>query len=397
MRNGKAERWRKLSIRYQWVKTLFMIAGFGLAMGWQANALSAPAGSVWVTELDEQVTASLVAKVIDDFSAAEEASAGLILLRIDTPGGFMEPTRVLIQAILDSSVPVVGYVAPAGARSSSAGTFILMATHIAAMSPATNMGSATPVFLGFGDVDETMKTKVVNDAAAQIRALAQLRSRNADWLETSVTESQNITATEALALGVIDLVAVNQSDLLKQLDQRTIDMDGAPLTLETAQLETIQSKPFESVSWPTLWLLVGLVLIGLELLLTSFISLFFGLGALVTAAALTLGLPSSGWPVWVVFLGSSLGFLFGMRARFKDYFVGDEVESGKSELDEGYIGQRVSRVSGFDAAQSDVGMVEFRGSHWQARSERPCSSPTAQFVIQRVESNTLIVQEISNE
>jgi len=374
--------------QYSW---LLLLLGLG------PLALAAPAGSVWVTELNDEVTSGLVDKVVDDLEAAERSSAGLIILKIDTPGGFMEPTRVLIQAILDSPVPVVGFVAPAGARSSSAGTYILTATHVAAMSPATNIGSATPVFFGFGDVDDTLKAKAVNDAAAQIRALAQLRSRNATWLETSVTESQNITASEALDLGVIDLVAVNQNDLLNQLAGRSVEVSGQAILLQTAGLETFESEPFEGVSWPTLWLLFGLLLIGLELVLTSFIALFFGLGALVTAAALTFGLPSTGWPVWAVFLSASLALLFGMRARFKDYFVGDEVEAGKSELDNGYLGQRVNRVSGFDEASPDRGLVEFRGSNWQAKAEEPLTIARAQLEIKRVESNTLIVQEVSHE
>ena len=261
----------------------------------------ASASTVWLTDLNAEVTSGRVESLVADFAAAEQAGAELVVLRIDTPGGMLEPTRVLIQAILDSPVPIVGYVTPAGARASSAGTYILAATHVAAMAPATNVGSAKPVFIGFGEIDEDAKLKATNDASAQMRALAQLRNRNADWLEQSVVAAKNITAEEALGLGVIDLIAVNQKDLLKQLQGRRVQMGEADLVLETTDLEAKEGTPFESVSWPTIWLLFGIALIVLELLLTSFISLFFGLGALITALALTLGLPASGWPVWSVF------------------------------------------------------------------------------------------------
>ena len=173
------------------------------------------------------------------------AGAELVILRIDTPGGMLEPTRVLIQAILDSPVPIVGYVTPAGARASSAGTYILAATHVAVMAPATNVGSAKPVFIGFGEIDEDAKLKATNDASAQMRALAQLRNRNADWLEQSVVAAKNITAEEALGLGVIDLIAVNQKDLLKQLQGRRVQMGEGDLVLETTDLEAKEGTPFE--------------------------------------------------------------------------------------------------------------------------------------------------------
>jgi membrane-bound serine protease (ClpP class) len=262
------------------------------------------ANTVWLTDLNAEVTSGQVERLVQDLEAAERASAELVILRIDTPGGMLEPTRVLIQAILDSPVPVVGYVAPAGARASSAGTYILAATHVAAMAPATNVGSAKPVFIGFGEIDEDSKLKATNDASAQMRALAQLRNRNAEWLEQSVVAAKNITAEEALGLGVIDLIAVNQNDLLKQLQGRQIQMGEAQVILETEGLAVKESTPFESLSWATIWLLFGIALIALELALTSFISLFFGLGALITAICLTLGLPPTGWPGWTVFLGS---------------------------------------------------------------------------------------------
>ena len=354
------------------------------------------ANMVWLTDLNAEVTSGQVERLVQDLEAAERASAELVILRIDTPGGMLEPTRVLIQAILDSPVPVVGYVAPAGARASSAGTYILAATHVAAMAPATNVGSAKPVFIGFGEIDEDSKLKATNDASAQMRALAQLRNRNAEWLEQSVVAAKNITAEEALGLGVIDLIAVNQNDLLKQLQGRQIQMGEAQVILETEGLAVKESTPFESLSWATIWLLFGIALIALELALTSFISLFFGLGALITAICLTLGLPPTGWPVWTVFLGSSIVLLFGARARFKQYFVGDEFAEGDSELDAGLLGQRVQYVSGFTSEQPGEGVVQFRGSNWQALSDEVVLSADAQLEIVNFKSNTLWIKEITH-
>ncbi|MFB0906454.1 MAG: NfeD family protein [Pseudomonadales bacterium] len=354
------------------------------------------ANTVWLTDLNAEVTSGQVERLVQDLEAAERASAELVILRIDTPGGMLEPTRVLIQAILDSPVPVVGYVAPAGARASSAGTYILAATHVAAMAPATNVGSAKPVFIGFGEIDEDSKLKATNDASAQMRALAQLRNRNAEWLEQSVVAAKNITAEEALGLGVIDLIAVNQNDLLKQLQGRQIQMGEAQVILETEGLAVKESTPFESLSWATIWLLFGIALIALELALTSFISLFFGLGALITAICLTLGLPPTGWPVWTVFLGSSIVLLFGARARFKQYFVGDEFAEGDSELDAGLLGQRVQYVSGFTSEEPGEGVVQFRGSNWQARSDEVVLSADAQLEIVNFKSNTLWIKEITH-
>jgi membrane-bound ClpP family serine protease len=356
----------------------------------------ASASMVWLTDLNAEVTSGRVESLVADLAAAERAGAELVILRIDTPGGMLEPTRVLIQAILDSPVPIVGYVTPAGARASSAGTYILAATHVAVMAPATNVGSAKPVFIGFGEIDEDAKLKATNDASAQMRALAQLRNRNADWLEQSVVAAKNITAEEALGLGVIDLIAVNQKDLLKQLQGRRVQMGEGDLVLETTDLEAKEGTPFEAFSWPTIWLLFGIALIVLELLLTSFISLFFGLGALITALALTLGLPASGWPVWSVFLGSSIVLLFGARARFKHYFVGDEFAEGDSELDAGFLGQRVQYVSGFTPEQPGEGIVQFRGSNWQARSEAATVSAEGQLEIVKFKSNRLWIKEITH-
>ncbi|MGK2942540.1 MAG: NfeD family protein [Immundisolibacter sp.] len=183
---------------------------------------------------------------------AARQGATLAVVELDTPGGLDTSMRDIIKAILASPIPVATYVSPKGARAASAGTYILYASHVAAMAPATNLGAATPVELApgtdkpappnpAGDTkppdsppgDAKMR-KAVHDAAAYIRGLAELRGRNVEWAERAVREAVSLSAPEALALKVIDTVATDLDDLLKQLNGRKIKMNGQMLTLDTA-------------------------------------------------------------------------------------------------------------------------------------------------------------------
>lgn len=188
-------------------------------------------------------------------AAAEERNAELLILQINTPGGLETSMRDIIEDILDSRVPVVGYVAPPGGRAASAGAFILYATHVAAMAPGTNVGAATPVELGGGTpepIDEggeggeaqpetqtaptntdALSRKAVNDAAAFIRSLAAMRGRNAEWAERAVRYGEAVSSSEALELGAIELIADDLDDLLGQLDGRVVAMPGGERTLST--------------------------------------------------------------------------------------------------------------------------------------------------------------------
>lgn len=164
--------------------------------------------------------------------------AELVLLHIDTPGGLDLAMRDIIKDILASPVPVVAYVSPNGARAASAGTYILYASHIAAMAPATNLGAATPVSILPGETSPskgggTMEHKIVNDAVAYIRGLARLRGRNADWAEQAVRHAVSLEAKQALEMHVIDLIANDDSDLMAQLDGRTVEVQGKPRQLHT--------------------------------------------------------------------------------------------------------------------------------------------------------------------
>lgn len=191
---------------------------------------------------------------------AAESNAELVVIRMDTPGGLDTAMRGIIKNITSSSVPVVSYVAPTGSRAASAGTYILYASHVAAMAPGTNLGAATPVQIGGisppgakekkkdgkPDTDSTgdaMKQKVVNDAVAYIRGLAQLRGRNQEWAEKAVREAASLPAEEALKLNVIDIVATGMTDLLKQLDGRKVVVQDRKRILRTAGLMIQKIEP----------------------------------------------------------------------------------------------------------------------------------------------------------
>jgi membrane-bound serine protease (ClpP class) len=203
--------------------------------------------------------------VVRGLDKAAQSGAALSILRINTPGGLDSSMRSIVQAILASPVPVAGFVAPSGARAASAGTYILYACHIAAMAPGTNLGAATPVQFGGsgglpapsgpgGSADkdngatakdgDAMQHKLVNDAAAYLRALAQLRGRNVDWTTQAVREGASLSASEALQAGVIDLMADDLDELLRQLDGRRVTMDnGAERVLETDGMTVTRIEP----------------------------------------------------------------------------------------------------------------------------------------------------------
>jgi len=199
---------------------------------------------------------------------AAEMKAQLVVLRMDTPGGLDTSMRAIIKDILASPVPVAVFVAPNGARAASAGTYILYASHIAAMAPATNLGAATPIAIGDAGEDEgsrrksakgkgkdaaddapvrstreTMTRKVTNDAAAFIRGLAQLRGRNAEWADQAVREAVSLSADEALKLNVIDLIAEDVPQLLSRLDGRKIAAPGGEKRLATAGAAVVEYQP----------------------------------------------------------------------------------------------------------------------------------------------------------
>jgi membrane-bound serine protease (ClpP class) len=195
-----------------------------------AGAAGAAPPVVLVAELD-----GMVSPVASDYIAqllrrAEREQAALVILELDTPGGLYKSTHVICKAILASPVPFVTYIAPAGARATSAGVFITYASHVAAMHPTSSLGAATPVSLG-GPVDSTMSRKMASDAVAFIRSLAERHGRNAAWAEEAVRRSVSLTADSARALRVVDLVAPDVPSLIEALDGRKVRLESGEVTL----------------------------------------------------------------------------------------------------------------------------------------------------------------------
>ena len=272
-----------------------------------APVAQADSGTATVLEINGAIGPATSRYVVRGLAAAEKSGSRLVVLQLDTPGGLDSAMRDIIRAILASPVPVVSYVSPSGARAASAGTYILYASPIAAMAPATNLGAATPVSIG-GEPESApaplpgggkppaglgadhgsdkndrgatpdanppanmpgsaMERKVVNDAVAYIRALAELRGRNAEWAEQAVRGAASLSATAALQQKVIDVIARDLPDLLTRIDGREVHIDNRTVKLATRDLSIVHMKP----DWRTELLAVitnptvayGLMVIGI--------------------------------------------------------------------------------------------------------------------------------------
>ena len=297
------------------------------------NGTDATSPEVRVVELEGAIGPASSDYFIRALEQAGEEGIDLLVLRLDTPGGLDKSMRDMIKAILASRVPVATYVAPNGSRAASAGTYIMYASHIAAMAPATNIGSSTPVNLGGEgsplpiptapqppadegkpDGDESgseepsdaepehqdnepsgsaMERKVVNDAVSYIKGLAELRGRNAEWAEATVRDAANLTATEALEMNVIDLVAASLTELLEAVDGRTVNAGGVDVTISSSNAHI----EFISPDWryellgiltdPNVALI--LLMIGFYGLVLEFYSPGIGVGAVTGIICLLLG------------------------------------------------------------------------------------------------------------
>jgi membrane-bound serine protease (ClpP class) len=195
-----------------------------------ASAATGPVATINIEGVISPVTLRLVETAL---AKAKAESAQALVIQLDTPGGLERSMRAICQRLLNADIPVIVYVAPTGARAASAGVFITLAAHVAAMAPATNIGAAHPVALGGGSIDKESMRKIENDAAAFVRTLAIERGRNADWAEKAVRESVSITEREAVKLKVVDFVADSIPDLLAKADGRTVKTAKGPVTLAT--------------------------------------------------------------------------------------------------------------------------------------------------------------------
>ena len=425
------------------------------------------ADEVRVINLEGIISVANADFFIRALNKAQEEGAQLVVLRLDTPGGLDQSMRDMIKAILASRIPVAVYVAPSGARAASAGTFLMYASHIAAMSPATNVGSSTPVSLTGKDPGEnseprwnpfdskapedtkdnetegnkdgasqeekqktsapakgsSMEQKIMNDAIAYIKGLAELRGRNAEWAEKTVREAANLTASEALEQNVIEFIASDLSDLLAQIDGMTLTFNGITVTLKTKDVLITQIKPdwrtklLAILTNPTvavglitlgfwglvyefmnpgsliggvaglIFILLGayglnmlpinyagvlLILLGLALMIFEAITPTFGVllvGGVVSFVIGAIILFDSDMPGLGIHVGVMIGFALS-TAGLSVWVIGSAIRARRTPVaagSEAMIGADAIVLDGF----TGTGRVRAAGEVWQATSDQP--------------------------
>ena len=231
------------------------------------NIVFAEQSEVDIIRVADAISPGTADFIISSIKKAEENGAACLIIELDTPGGLAESMRIIVQNILGSRVPVVVFVYPGGARAASAGVMITMAADVAAMAPGTNIGAAHPVGAGGKDIDGTMSEKIINDMVAQAKSVAEKRGRNAKWVEDAIRESVSVTETEALKENIIDLIATDTDDLIKQLNGREIK-DRGILKLDNVKKvtikETLRTKILKTISDPNIaYILMMIGLAGL--------------------------------------------------------------------------------------------------------------------------------------
>jgi membrane-bound serine protease (ClpP class) len=233
----------RLRVARRLAGTAFVV--LGLLLGVPGTAAQAP-GAVHVLDLDAQINPVAERYITRAIRHAELEQASLLLIEINTPGGLLESTQRITGAILGAQVPVAVYVTPPGARAASAGVFITMSGHIAAMAPNSRIGAATPVAGEGGEIPEDLRQKIMNDTIAYARSIAEARDRNADWAEEAVVDAAVIGAREAVELEVVDLVATDRTTLLREIDGMVIRIGEREITLQTADAP-VEERPMSAV------------------------------------------------------------------------------------------------------------------------------------------------------
>ncbi|MCC5886018.1 MAG: nodulation protein NfeD [Gammaproteobacteria bacterium] len=427
--------------RLAWLSS-FLLLAVALALPGHAHA---EGRQVWVLELDGPIGPASSDYITRNLAAAEAADVALFVIRMNTPGGLDQSMRDIIRAILDADVPVATWVAPGGSRAASAGTYILYASHIAAMAPATNLGAATPVAIGGGgsplptpgggDEDDEEEAsgrsgtasdrKAINDAVAYIRGLAELRGRNADWAEAAVRDAVSLSASDALAEGVIDLIAKDVETLLAGVDGRHITLERGEVTLDLAGAEVISIEPdwrseflglitnpniayillmigiyglilefynpglgipgvtgiiclllafYALQMLPISYVGVALLIIGIALMITEAFAPSFGVFGVGGAVAFVIGsvmLMDSDLPGYQISLPLIAAFAVGSLAIFV-FSIGAALRARRHEVvsgREGMIGAPAVAVSDFETRDGmEHGRVRVHGEIWQAES-----------------------------
>jgi membrane-bound serine protease (ClpP class) len=223
------------------VFTIFILFTFVAAIPSQEKA------PVFTIEVDGIINPATAKFIIDSIDEATQQGAQCLIIQLDTPGGVLESTRMIVKKMLTSKIPIIVYVSPSGARAASAGVFITMAANVAVMAPSTHIGAAHPVTLGGeeGKESKTMVEKIVNDTVAFIKNIAKTRGRNVDWAEKAVVKSVSITEDEAVRLNVVDFISPDLPSLLAKIDGKIVKFDGVTQTLQT---KGVQPKPIQ-MSW----------------------------------------------------------------------------------------------------------------------------------------------------
>jgi len=305
----------------------------------------ASAATVKVAEIRGGISPASAAYFLRALEDAQRARADLLVLKLDTPGGLDAAMREMIQGLLASPVPVATWVTPAGARAASAGTYLLYASHVAAMAPGTNLGAATPVAIGIGSPPQDDKDKApggsaterkaVHDAAAYLRGLAQLRGRNAEWAERAVREAESLSAEEALAQQVIDIVAADLDNLLQQADGRSVKLADGNVTLALSGAAVVavgpnwQERLLMAVANPNVALI--LMMLGIYGLLFEFYIPGFGVAGIVGAICLLVGLyalamlPLNAVGALLILLGITLMVTEAFMPSFGAFGIGGAV------------------------------------------------------------------------
>jgi len=255
-------------------RTLIPLFLLGLSLLFPVSGKAGEGALVSVVRIEGIISASTSEFMISAIHQAQREGAEALVIELDTPGGLDISMREILKEMLGSPTPIVVYVSPSGARAASAGVFITIAAHVAAMAPGTNIGAAHPVSMGGEKMDKEMSKKVVNDAAAYLRSISEQRGRNAKWAEEAVRRSVSATEKEALNLRIIDLVSPSLEDLLSKIDGRTVKTPKGTVTLHTKGMPVkrvemgFRDKVLKVISDPT---------IAYIFLILGFYGLFFEL------------------------------------------------------------------------------------------------------------------------